>query len=195
MKKSKGLITKICFLAGACLIAVAAVIFALWQWNVNSARKSAEVYLQSLYDLMPTVEGAVVEERQNNAMPTLSVKDTDFVGIIEVPKYQSKLPVCAQWGKLTKYPCVFSGSVYDRTMKIGATTQKGQYDFYKEISVGDALFFTDAQGNRYAYTVTDLHYKKQVQETDLNENKSDLTLFLKNVYDFEYLVIDCNVAE
>ena len=78
-------------------------------------------------------------------------------------------------------------------MQIGCTSQKGQYDFYRDISVGDSVFFTDMEGNRFSYTVSDIRYEKNAEQSTLQKNDADLTLFIKNVYAFEYIVIYCNV--
>ena len=109
--------------------------------------------------------------------------------------YGSALPVCNTWGLPSRYPCRFSGSIYDGTMQIGATSQAGQYDFFREITVGDSLYFTDMEGNRYAYEVTDLHYEKHADQAALQRNEAALTLFIKNVYALEYLVVFCNVMQ
>ena len=123
---------------------------------------------------------------------SLSLDNTDFVGILELPCYNSSLPVCNDWGNISKYPCRFEGSIYDRSLKIGATSQKGQYDFFREISVGDELIFTDVEGNSYSLSVSDIRYSKQADETALQSENSALTLFIKNVYAFEYIIIFCN---
>ena len=112
--------------------------------------------METLRALIPEHQGAVPEKRRDNRAPVLSIDKMDFIGILEMPRYESTLPVSSDWGHLTKYPCRFSGSIYDRTIQIGATSQKGQYDFYREISVGDTVMFTDVEGNRYTYTVTNL---------------------------------------
>ena len=127
-------------------------------------------------------------------MSVLSVNGTDFVGIIEMPLYDLELPVCSNWGQTYKYPCHFSGSIYNSTMQIGATTQKGQYDFYRELSVGDTLMYTDMEGNRYSFEITGLRYDDHSNQTALHREESALTLFIKNIYSFEYLIVFCNVA-
>jgi hypothetical protein len=78
-------------------------------------------------------------------------------------------------------------------MQLGGTSQKGQYDFYRDISVGDSVLFTDMEGNRYGYTVTDLRYEKHADQTALLRKESAMTLFVKNIYAFEYIVIFCDV--
>ena len=48
----------------------------------------------------------------------------------------------------------------DNTMQMGGTAQEGQYSFYRELSVGDDVYFTDMEGNRYACTITDIRFEK-----------------------------------
>lgn len=128
-------------------------------------------------------------------MPVLSVDGINFAGILEMPKYSSALPVCADWGSLFNYPCCLSGSVYDRTIQIGSTSQKGFYDFYREISVGDTLFYTDMEGNRFSYTVTGIRHAQHADQSTLRQSDADLTLFIQNIYAFEYILIFCSETD
>lgn len=187
-------IQKNCVLVGICLLVGAVAILALWRWNISSSEKQAQYYVNTLQALIPKQQNAVPEERRDNTMSVLSVDEIDFVGIVEIPRYESALPVCADWGKTSQYPCRFSGSIYDGTMQIGATTQKGQYDFYRELSVGDTVHYTDVEGNRYTFTITSLCYEKHVDQAALQQKESALTLFVKNIYSFEYLIVFCDVA-
>ena len=194
MKKiNKPFISKACVLAGVSLLVIGVMTLLCWQWNINSSTQKAEMFVETLRELIPEPQGAAPEERRDNKMPILSVDKTDFVGVLEMPQYESALPVAADWGRLTKHPCRFNGSIYDGTMQIGATSQKGQYDFYREISVGDTIIFTDVEGNRYTYTVANLQYESHANQTTLNREESALTLFIKNVYAFEYLIVFCDV--
>ena len=193
--KTRGLlIRKICILVGAFLFSGAIVILALWRWNINSSEKQAQYYVDTLQELIPDPQNAVLEERRDNTMSILSVGGTDFVGIVELPRYESALPVCAEWGQTTKYPCRFSGSIYNGTLQIGATTQKGQYDFYRELSVGDTVIFTDAEGNRYTFSITSLYYEEHADQAALQQKEAPLTLFIQNVYSFEYLIVFCDLS-
>lgn len=190
---NNGIVWKICVIAGICLIVVAMAWFVIWQWSIDSSEKQADYYVDTIRTLIPDPQGAVLEERRDNNMSTLSIDEIDFVGIIEMPRYESVLPVCADWRDISNYPCRFSGSVYDRTMQVGGTSQAGQYDFYRDISVGDSVFFTDMEGNRFEYAVTDIKYENNADQTTLNRNDAALTLFIKNVYALEYIIISCDV--
>lgn len=185
-------VRKALVIVGACLLGAAIVLLLVWQWNIQAARQKAEACVRMIRERIPEPQGAVLEARRDNTMATLSVDGTDFVGLLEIPKYDSVLPVCDDWGSPAKYPCRFSGSVYDRTMQIGGTSQKGQYDFYRELSVGDTVFFTDMEGNRFSYAVTDIRYEKNADRSTLQRGEAALTLFIKNVYAFEYIIISCD---
>lgn len=178
--------------AGIFLVIVLGLLF--WQRGIFDSGREAASCVELLRTLMPEPQGAVPEERTDNDMPALSLEGTDFVGILEMPRHGSILPVCGEWGRISRYPCCFQGSVYDGSLQIGGTSRKDQYDFYREISVGDAVFFTDMTGNRYGYTVKDIHYARRADQTALNREEADLTLFVKNVYAFEWILIFCDVS-
>ena len=190
---NKSVISKTFVLVGIALLMIGVFLFIGWQWNIHASIQKSETYVKTLCNLIPEPQGAVPEERRDDTMSVLSIDGLDFVGIIEMPSYESALPVGAEWGSLANYPCGFCGSIYDGTLQIGATSQKGQYDFYRKISVGDTVIFTDVEGNQHTYAVTNLHYGKHADQTALNREESAMTLFIKNVYDFEYFIVSCNV--
>ena len=180
-------------LSGIVLLAGAAVLLLFWQVGIHTAERRAETYVHAIRTLIPEPQGAVPEERRDNTMPVLSVKGTDFIGILEMPRHGSALPVCADWGKPHRYPCRFDGSVYNTTLQIGGTSQKGQFDFFREISVGDSVYFTDMEGNRYGFTVADLLYSEHTDQAALHARDAALTLFIKNIYAFEYVIVFCDI--
>ena len=193
-EQKRSIVRRICLLAGICMLAAAALTMVSWQRGMRVSQQQAADYVHTLRTLLPESQSAFPEERSNNAMPVLSLDGTDFIGILEMPRYGSALPVCADWGRVSQHPCRFDGSIYDGTLQIGGSSQRGQYDFYREISVGDSVYFTDMQGKRYAYAVTGLHYAKHADQAALQREEADLTLFIKNAYSFEYIIISCDVS-
>ena len=193
--KKRSMARRVCLLAGVCLLGGAILLMVLWQWNIASAQQQAQAYVHTIRTIIPTPQGAVPQERGDNGMAVLSLDGVDFVGLLEMPRYGAALPVCADWGRISRYPCCLSGSIYDGTMQIGTTSQKGQWDFYREVSLGDALYFTDMEGNRYAYVVSDVRYEEHADQAALQRREAALTLFVKNVYGFEYIIIFCDVSQ
>lgn len=193
-KQGKIILQKLCVLAGTLLLMAACAILFLWQWNIHASQRQTQDYVHTLRCLIPEVQNVALEARRDNSMPLFSLDGKDFIGILEIPLYDSTLPVCADWGNPSQYPRCLSGSIYDRSIQIGATSQAGQYDFYRELSVGDSVFFTDMEGNRYALEISDLRYKKHADQTALQSCDAALTLFIKNVYAFEYLIVFCDIS-
>jgi hypothetical protein len=177
---------------GLALVMGAAVWMIVWNWNMDRYQEQSESYVNTLREIMPAVKDTVPQERRDNTMAVLSVDEIDFVGIIEMPRYGSELAVCADWGNTARFPRRFFGSIYDGTLQIGATAQKGQYDFYNNISLGDAVLFTDAEGNRYHLQVTGIYSAKSIDQTALNRTESTLAIFIEKPHSFEYLIVFCN---
>lgn len=190
--KTKPAAGRFFFLTGIALLAAAAVLLIFWQWGIRAWDEKTDAYVHTIRTIIPEPQGAAIEYRRDDTMPALALDGTDFIGILEMPLYDSALPVSNSWGQSERYPCRFSGSIYDGTMQIGATSQAGQYEFFREISVGDPIYFTDMEGNRYAYEVKNLRYEKHADEAALMREDAALTLFIKNVYAFEYIIVFCD---
>ena len=105
----KTTVKKICLWVGAGLLVAALVMLLWWQLGIHSSRKQARDYAKTIQSLIPAPQGAVPEERWDNTMAVLSIEGTDFIGILEMPRFESVLPVAADWGK--QYPCRFDGSI------------------------------------------------------------------------------------
>lgn len=190
MKKSPD-IRKICFVIGCVLMVSSLLLLIWWQLSISHAEKKSAHYMEVLRTVVPEPEPAIPEERSNNEMPVLSIDGVDFVGILELPAYDVALPVCGDWDTMLPCPSRYSGSVYDGSMIIGATSQQGQFDFYRQISVGDVVYFTDMTGSRFSYKVSEIFYREHAGNEVLESNQATLTLFIKNLYAFEYLILRC----
>ena len=182
---------KACLLLGIALIVTAAGVLGWWIYEVHVSNQRATSYVDTIRSLTPEPQGAVLESQKDRSMAVLSVDGTDFIGLLEFPAFDSVLPVCGNWQRTSKYPCRFNGSVYDGTLQVGGTSQKGQYEFYRDISVGDEVFFTDMRGNCYSYIVRSIDHAEHVNQTTLEGEQSDLTLFIKNIYGFDYILVFC----
>lgn len=190
--KADHIIKKIAVVIGFCLFATAVFLPFMLQWSIKQAEKEMKESVRLIRMLIPEVQNAVPEDRWDNSMAQLSLNNKDYIGLLEFPLFNSVLPVCAERENILKSPYRFQGNIYDKTIQIGGTSQKGQYDFYRDISVGDSVYYTDMEGYRYSYAVTDICYEKKADKTTLNRKEAALTLFIKNIYAFEYIIIYCN---
>lgn len=187
-------LSRICFCLGIILITASMLLLVGWQVSAYRNKEQAQEYINMIYELIPESQAAVVEPRVNNEMPYLNINKENFVAIIEIPMNEASFPVGASWDNNKKYPCLYNGSVYDGSLVIGTSNQKGQFDFVKEISVGNAIYITDMTGNRFSYEVSDIRYCKHANNDTLYGCEDDLTIFIKNIYAFEYIILHCTVS-
>lgn len=182
---------RVCLLAGSVLVAAALILGGIWYGSAAMDAENCKAYTETLHMAMPPIQNAVPETRADNRMPVLSAEGRDFVALIEFPAYDAELPVCDAWGSPNRYPCRFSGSVYDGTLVIGSTDRSGQMDFAEMLCVGDAVYIIDMTGCRYAYHITDIQISAHAGQELLCNGEGELTLFIKNTMDFEYRIIRC----
>lgn len=147
-----------------------------------------------IYETIPEPYAMAAEARGNNTMPVLTVGGEDFSAILEFPYRSEAFPVRDLWNGNVRSLCRYTGSIYNGTLVIGATNRGGQIDFVKNISVGEKICLVDMTGGRYSLTVTDIEHRDNAENETLLKESGGLTLFVKNIYDSEYIIIRCAFA-
>lgn len=195
MKIESKKITTIVMVLGAALIIAAMATVIIHHVSQNSYRDNVQQIVKDIYELIPDVEDAVPEISSDITMPVMEIDGYDFTGIIEVPAYGKTLPVYGGWqkNKLKRFPCRYTGSIYDGSLIIGASENTGQFDITKLITGGDEVLFTDMTGLRYPYVVTDIYMTKDVSTENLRAQKADLLLFIKSSFGSDYMLISCEL--
>ena len=117
--KNMGGFRKGLLIAGICVLAIAVILLFTSIYNMQSSERLTASYVSTIKTLIPEPQGAALAESAENEMPALSIDGKDFIGLMEMPSHNSVVPVGAQWKKANKYPCRFSGSVYDGSIQIG----------------------------------------------------------------------------
>ena len=177
------------------MLIIGSVGYYAWMcYSVKENAADAKKTVDKMYLLMPELTNGVPDERSNTTMSSLEIDGDSFVGIIEVPVYESKLPIYASWDtdKLNRFPCRFFGSVYNKTLIIGGSENDGQFDFITQISRGDSVCITDTMGVRYTFQVSSIRRCKDISADKLLSEESSLVFFAKNSLDFDYVVVYCN---
>lgn len=174
---------------GLLLIAAALFITAFNLREEAAARTASVRAADRLEALIPAhtprpaaVPGAVLPENvpeTDMEMPVKTVDGVDYIGVIAVPSLSLELPVASEWSyeRLKTSPCRYSGSVYSGDMVLCAHNYSSHFGQIKTLKPGDAVVFTDVDGNVYNYEVAEL---ETLQPTAVDEMKSgewDLTLF------------------
>lgn len=112
-------------------------------------------------------------------MPTIESEEEDYLGVLEIPVMGLKLPVISNWSypKLRKAPCRYTGSAYMNDMIIAAHNYAKHFGNLQNLSSGDAVFFTDADGNVFSYKVVEIEVLEPTAMEEMQAGEWDLTLF------------------
>ncbi len=163
--------------------------------QVKNAIADAEKTVNSLREIMPTPHDEIVDDRANLTMPTMEIDGVSYCGIIQLPAYETELPIYSSWdkSKLSKNPCKYGGSIYDGSLIIGGSDNEGQFDFMQTVTVDDVVYITDMTGARYTYIVADIERVGNISDSSLASDEFDLTFFAKNSYSFDYTVVRCTL--
>lgn len=194
MKRKQGnILTLLLIVIGVLLVSAAVVSVVVSKVSEKNARENAAEIAAELYEIMPDVKDGSFDDRVNMAMPMIELDGENFAGILEIPRYNTCLPVCCTWSKskLASYPCRYMGSLYDGSLIIGGSGNPGQFDFMKTVSVYDTVYVTDVTGACYSYEVTDIKIVSSAVTENLTDSEAQLVLFARDAYSDNYTVLSC----
>ena len=193
-KKRTGKTGNLLMTLGILLVAAAMSLVIFTVLSEKRAAERANVIVSELYELMPRIKQGVSDDRENVMMPMLELDSESFVGIIEVPLYNVKLPVGGAWdpSEYAKYPLRFTGSLYNGSLVIGGYESSGQLGFLESITLTDEVYFTDVMGCRYGYEVAEVYITSDISAESFSRRDSDLVIFAKDPYKSEYTIVILN---
>lgn len=194
MRKSNFITALLTFIGVTLIIGSVSLVFYQSIRQKMTARNNIEI-IETLFTLMPPVHSGEQDDRVDMSMPMLEIDGENFVGMIEIPLFDRKLPVCGNWNKhkVAEFPCRYSGSLYDGSLIIGGSDAAGQFDFVKNISIGDAVLLTDMMGGQYFFRVEWVETTSDVSTEKLVSDAADMILFARNTYSLDYTVIQCSL--
>lgn len=171
-------------LAGLILVLVSTLPRQLWH-------KQAQQLAQQIEAALPEKVPGIPETFVKKDMPALGLQGADFIGLVEIPAYGIKLPLCGSWqpGKINRFPCRFTGTVYDSSLIIGGSHQ--QLSCLKKVGHGDVVTVTDLQGAVYTYRVSGIRRTDNARIETLERDEANLVLFIRDLYTMEYIIVAC----
>ncbi len=177
--------------AGIVLLAAAAVMFAGRLYEKKQNGMDISEAAQRIEKLLPERSAGIAEERENAAMAAIEIDGKDFVGLLEIPDRNIKLPVAASWGTsdFSFRPARYTGSVYNSTLIIGGKYAEGNFDFIDSLEPGEEITFTDMFGFVFDYTVEKISHSDNADTETLKSVGGALTLFVKK--DSRFLIVRC----
>jgi sortase A len=130
-------------------------------------------------------------------MPTVKIDDNYYIGMLEIPSLNLKLPIISSWSydDLSIAPCRFSGSVYTNDMVIAGHNYKTHFGRLRSLDIGDEIKFTDTDGNEFLYKVSDLEILSPTSVDEMQSGDCDLTLFTCTVGAKTRLAVRCELND
>ena len=112
-------------------------------------------------------------------MPVERYNGQDYIGILEIPAIDLKLPVISQWSypKLRIAPCRYAGSAYTNNLVISAHNYAAHFGNIDKLFEGAAVIFTDTDGNVFNYRVGAKETLGPRDSAYMKDSGWDLTLF------------------
>lgn len=184
---------KTIFILGCLLIACSLALLLLLQVRMTHAERINAEIVQTMEAILNDRKEGTKDFERDPEMPALEIHGEDFIGLLEIPAFGLKLPICSTWdkGKVVSYPCRFYGSAYDGTLIIGGYDQSGQFDFFDRIQNSAAVSITDMTGTTFSYVVSRVDRSDSAQAEILMDNDADLTLFVRDAQLLEYIILRC----
>ena len=107
------------------------------------------------------------------------VNGRPYVGALSIPVLGLELPVINDWTypNLRVSPCRYVGSVYTDDLVIAAHNYISHFGNLKLLQLGDAVVFTDMEGNKFHYEVALLETLEPTAVEEMTSGEWELSLF------------------
>ena len=153
---------------GLLLLVAAAALTGYNLQEANRAKASADALLEALKPALPEPPGdadpaADGPDKQPDfvrfpdmEMPVKIVNGMELVGVLSIPTLDLTLPVLSTWSypDLQAAPCRYSGSAYQHNLVLAGHNYPAHFGLLSRLREGDAVRFTDMDGNVFSYQVT-----------------------------------------
>lgn len=133
----------------------------------------------------------------NMEMPTETVDGNGYIGILELPSLELRLPVMSQWSYagLKIAPCRYAGSAYRNDLVIAAHNYYSHFGYLRDLSQGDPVVFTDVDGNAFRYEVFEIETLSSTSVAEMTGGDWDLTLFTCTIGGQKRIAVRCARTE
>lgn len=124
-------------------------------------------------------ETVLTEPPLDPEMPTVVINGYAYVGYLELPTLELKLPVMSKWDytRLQIAPCRQFGSSRTDDLVIAAHNYQNHFGRLKELVVGDAVTFTDIEGIVNTYSVERVETLNPTEVDAVQNSDHDLVLY------------------
>lgn len=190
----KRIVGSILVLVGALLVLSAMALFGYNLWDDHRAQAEVDSVREQLAEVLEEVWAAqkpVGEEHSSEIvipdhvlnpsmdMPAVEIDGQRYIGMVTIPALDLELPVMETWSysQMKIAPCRYSGSVYLNNLIICAHNYAAHFGRLKNLQPGDAVLFTDVDGNQFRYQAVNIETLSGTAVEEMRSGEWALTLF------------------
>ena len=169
---------------GAVLVLAALLLFLGNEWESRRAGQASERLAEELVSMVETLpaptEGiAPTEATLSPDLPIVEIDGRGYVGYLEVPTLDLRLPVLAEWSNenLQIAPCREFGSSRTDDLIIAAHNYSTHFGKLKNLTPGAVVTFTDMEGIQNTYTVAETFTLDPTQSETVYATPAPLALY------------------
>lgn len=187
---------------GTALIISALSLFLWNRWEDRQAGVSVEKVLPRVLKNIDDSEGT---ENENNHPPNadsaemtgVEIDGCYYIGYISIPDLGLELPVMSDWSypQLKISPCRYSGSAKTDDLVIAAHNYSRHFGNIGKLSVGDAVYFTDMEGEFSVYEVAEIDILSPADVEEMTDSGYALTLFTCTYGGQSRVTVRCDYAK
>ncbi len=132
-------------------------------------------------NVLSALEGEIKNSTQADSSneTTVDVNGYDYIGVIEIPKIEIKLPVLSEWdyARLKIAPCRQFGSISTDDIVIAAHNYKKHFGSLSSLNIGDEIILTDTSKNTHEYSVARIEVLNPTDVEKVQNSGYDLVLY------------------
>ena len=140
------------------------------------------------------VELLTEEEKK---MTEVEIDGYSYIGYLSIPSLELELPIMSDWSypQLKLSPCRFNGTVRGEDLVLMAHNYKSHFGYISQLKIGDAVIFTDMDGNIWHYSVAAMDILPAEAVEEMTAGEYDLTLFTCAPNRTQRITVRCNKAD
>ena len=201
----------ICMGLGAVLVLAA---LSLFLYNQKTDRQAGEMAAEILPQLVAQIQADTQQSDRparpgrpaqkptqptypdpfNPTMTEVEIDGYAYIGYLSIPSLELELPVMSQWDdvRLKIAPCRYVGSTKTDDLILCAHNYDRHFWYIRDLSPGDAVYFTDMDGAVWQYAVDTVEILAPTDVEDMTSNDYDLTLFTCTYGGGSRITVRCN---
>lgn len=168
-------------------------------YNMWDEQRASQSVVESAEQLNSVIRPKGEAERllipkEQVVMATVPLDGRNYIGVLEIPSLGLSLPILDECtdSLLKVAPCRYAGNLYDG-LTIAGHNYVSHFKKLSQLVAGDAIRFTDVEGNVWNYTVTTTEVLSGYDVEGMEEGDWDLTLFTCTYSGQDRVTIRCTM--